>query len=105
MRRSYFVPVLVFVVLAARGASGHSPICECYDNKDDATVTCEGGFSDGTSAEGASIRVVDVRERVLVDGKMDKKGTFTFKRPDQEFRVVFTPDSSHVVTILSEDIE
>lgn len=99
------VLALIIFLTATRGVSGHSPVCECYNNEKDATVTCEGGFSDGASAEGASIRVVDIRERVLIDGKMDRKGVFTFKRPDQEFRVVFAPDSTHVITISSEDIE
>lgn len=85
-------------------ASAHSPICNCYDNGD-GTVTCEGGFSDGASAAGVAIRVVDAQERVLIDGKMDDSGTFSFTKPEQEFHIVFDAGQSHVVTIFGEDIE
>jgi phage-related tail fiber protein len=84
--------------------SAHSAICSCYDNAD-GTITCEGGFSDGGSAAGVSIRIVDPRDRVLIDGVMADDGTFTFDRPDGEFNVVFDAGQSHIVTIFSGDIE
>ena len=92
------------VLLLAGAANAHSPICNCYDNGD-GTITCEGGFSDGSSAEGVPIRVVDVRERVLVNGQMDAAGTFSFDKPDGDFHVVFDAGQGHAVTIYSADIE
>jgi hypothetical protein len=85
-------------------AFAHSPLCNCYKNPDD-TVTCEGGFSDGTSAEGVAIRILDARDRVLIDGKMDKENKFSFKQPAVEFHVVFDAGQGHLVTIYQEDIE
>jgi len=85
-------------------AFAHNPICNCYKNPDD-TVTCEGGFSDGTSAEGVAIRILDARDRVLIDGKMDKDNKFSFKQPPVEFHVVFDAGQGHLVTIYQEDIE
>src|SRR3970282_989073 len=85
-------------------ASAHSPICNCYDNGD-GTVTCEGGFSDGASAAGVTIRVGDGEYRVLIDGKMDDSSSFSFIKPDQEFHIVFDAGQSHIVTIFGEDIE
>ena len=82
----------------------HSPICNCYNNPDK-TVTCEGGFSDGGSAEGIPIRIVDARDKVLIEGKMDKKGTFLFQKPSEDFHVIFDAGQGHVVTIFAEDIE
>ncbi len=82
----------------------HTPICSCYDNGDD-TVTCEGGFSDGGSAAGVSIRILDDRDRVLIDGAMADDGTFTFDRPGDDFHVIFDAGQSHIVTIFSDDIE
>lgn len=82
----------------------HSPICNCYDNGDD-TVTCEGGFSDGASAEGVSIRIVNDQNRVLIDGQMDADSTYTFSRPDQDFHVIFDAGDSHIVMIYADDIE
>ena len=92
------------VLLLARPALAHTPICNCYDNGDD-TVTCEGGFSDGASAAGVSIRVVDDRDRVLLDGVMAEDSTYTFEKPAEVFHVIFDAGQSHLVTIFSDDIE
>jgi hypothetical protein len=92
------------LLLAGGPSIAHSPICNCYDNAD-GTITCEGGFSDGGSAAGVSIRVLDERDRLLIEGSMDAAGTFTFDRPSQDFHVVFDAGQSHVVTIFSGDIE
>lgn len=96
--------VALLCTAAAAPVLAHSPICNCYDNGDD-TVTCEGGFSDGASAEGVAIRVLDPRERVLLDGKMDDESTFTFTKPDDDFHIVFDAGESHLVMIYAEDIE
>jgi hypothetical protein len=90
-------------LLLARGVAAHSPVCSCFDNGD-GTVTCEGGFSDGSSAEGVPIRVVDASERVLLEGKMDKAGTFSFMKPSVDYHVVFDAGQSHIVTIFGADI-
>lgn len=82
----------------------HSPICECYDNGDD-TVTCEGGFSDGSSAEGAPIKVFDLQGKLLLEGKMSARSEFSFTMPDGDFRVVFDAGEGHSVEIDSRDIE
>jgi len=95
---------LAAVLTLLTPASAHSPICNCYDNGD-GTVTCEGGFSDGASAAGVAIRVVDGEDRVLIDGKMDDSSSFSFIKPDQEFHIVFDAGQSHIVTIFGEDIE
>jgi hypothetical protein len=102
---------LIFVGLLIAGlfvgvlsAGAHTPICNCYDNGDE-TVTCEGGFSDGGSAEGVPLRVLDLRDRVLIDGKMGTDSTYSFAKPDEEFHVVFDAGDSHIVTIYEEDIE
>ena len=92
------------LVLLTGPTIAHTPICNCYDNGDD-TVTCEGGFSDGGSAAGVPIRVVDERDRVLLNGEMAEDGTYTFDRPSEEFHVIFDAGQSHLVTIYSADIE
>ena len=85
-------------------AFAHTPICNCYDNGDE-TVTCEGGFSDGGSAEGIPLRVLDLRGRVLIDGKMETDSTYSFAKPDEEISIVFDAGDGHIVTIYEEDIE
>lgn len=93
----------ILVGAGAQLASAHSAVCSCFDNGDD-TVTCEGGFSDGSSAAGVVIRVLDARDKLLLEGKMDDAGTFTFKKPSDEYHVVFDAGQSHVVTIDGADI-
>lgn len=93
--------------LAGLGIAGlalaHSPVCSCFDNGD-GTITCEGGFSDGASAAGVALRVVDANDRVLIDGTMDEHSTFTFMKPTVEYHVVFDAGQSHVITIYGGDI-
>jgi hypothetical protein len=96
--------ILAGILLIASPLRAHTPICNCYDNGDD-SVTCEGGFSDGASAEGVSIRVVNDQERVLIDGKMDGDGTFTFDWPADDFHVIFDAGDNHIVMIYMDDIE
>ncbi|HLF12521.1 MAG TPA: hypothetical protein VJA26_15070 [Gammaproteobacteria bacterium] len=103
MQRSTVGVSLLASSLLAQFALAHSAVCSCFDNGDD-TITCEGGFSDGSSAAGVSIRVVDARDRLLIDGKIDAAGTFTFMKPAVEYHVVFDAGQSHIVTIDGGDI-
>ena len=87
-------------------AYGHSPICNCYnEDNDDSKVICEGGFSDGGSAEGVAIRVLDDRDKILINDVMNEDSTFTFTKPDADFHVVFDAGPSHQVVIYMDDIE
>ncbi|CEM63114.1 hypothetical protein DWQ65_06415 [Treponema phagedenis] len=98
---------VILICLLAFGAAfliAHTPLLLCYDNGD-GTITCEGGFSDGSSAKGVEIRVVDNKNKVLIKGKLDKNSEFTFKRPKGNFSVIFDAGPGHVVKVKSEDIE
>ena len=93
------------VLFAIAGpALAHSPVCSCSNN-DDGTVTCEGGYSNGASAAGVEMRVVDMRDRVLLRGEMDENSSYTFQKPDQEFHVIFDAGQNHIVNIYSGDIK
>ena len=82
----------------------HSPICDCYDNGDN-TITCEGGFSDGGTAVGVSMRVYDGAGKILIEGVMTDQSDFTFTRPDGNFHVEFEGGVGHVIQIDGRDIE
>lgn len=99
-------PALVVVALAsvAAPAFGHNAICDCYDNGDD-TITCEGGFSDGSTAVGVPVRVLDRAGKVLIEGAMSEKSEFTFARPETAFQVEFDAGEGHVIKIDGRDIE
>jgi hypothetical protein len=96
--------IFLLLLLAASTASAHTPLFDCFDNGD-ATLTCEGGFSDGASAEGVDIRVVDAQGKVLEQGALDTSGTIIFKRPASEFSVVFAAGSEHSITVLGDEIQ
>jgi len=96
--------MLVGSLCSTAAALAHNPICECFDNGDD-TITCEGGFSDGSPAAGIPLRVLDASGRVLIDGEMSERSEFTFDKPDVQFRVQFDAGEGHVVQIDGRDIE
>ena len=82
--------ILCLLVLGAAFVFAHTPILVCYENGD-GTITCEGGFSDGSSAKGVEIR--------------DKNSEYTFKKPKGSFIVIFDAGPGHVVKVKSEDIK
>lgn len=96
---------LLFLGLVFAGhVDAHSPLCSCFDNGD-GTVTCEGGFSDGSSAAGVTMMVKDAAGKVLVKGKTDRLGNFVFKKPaGGAYKVVFDGGPGHVLEINSKDI-
>ena len=82
----------------------HMPLCDCFD-EGDGTIVCEGGFSDGASAAGLPVRVIDEQRKILIEGHMDAAATFTFERPDVDvFIVVFDGGEEHKVEVVSDDI-
>ena len=97
-----FVVLLVTFFLTTI-ASAHTPLCSCYDNGD-GTITCEGGFSDGSSAAGVDMTVQDKSDKVLTKGKMNEDSEFNFKKPDSPYKVIFDAGPGHVVEVKGEDI-
>ncbi|MBK5930777.1 hypothetical protein CCR82_09650 [Halochromatium salexigens] len=91
------------LVLGATTAIAHTPLCSCYDNGD-GTVLCEGGFSDGSSAAGVGIRVLDADENVVLEGEMNEYSEFEFDKPDGDYKVVFDAGPGHGVEIAGSDI-
>lgn len=96
--------VAMVAILLASFAGAHTPICDCYDNGDD-TITCEGGFSDGASAAGVEMTILDDAGRALMQGQMSEYSDYTFTKPQDGFRVVFQAGDGHVIEIDSRDIE
>lgn len=96
------VLTMVFLLTAGR-ALAHTALCSCYGNGD-GTITCEGGFSDGSSAAGVEMRVVDMSGKVLVTGKINADNEFAFKRPGVPFKVQFDAGEGHLVEVAGKDI-
>ncbi|MFW5679491.1 MAG: hypothetical protein ACOCYE_04500 [Pseudomonadota bacterium] len=93
-----------FAGLVLGGAAlAHTPLCACYD-MGDGLVLCEGGFSDGSSAAGVAVRVIDAGGTVLVEGEMNQNSEFEFDKPEGDYSVVFDAGEGHEIEIAAEDI-
>ncbi len=95
--------ILTLGIFLSAQAFAHTPLCSCYDNGD-GSVTCEGGFSDGSSASGVEMRVEDKDGNVLTKGKMDEYSEFTFDKPDGSYKVILDAGPGHEVEIEGKDI-
>jgi hypothetical protein len=94
---------LAVVLLPAERSLAHSPVFDCFLDGPD-KITCEGGFSDGASAVGILVRVLDKTDRVLMEGKIDVEGRFSFPKPKDDYHVFFDAGAGHTVTVFSADI-
>lgn len=81
----------------------HTPLCSCYDNGD-GSVTCEGGFSDGSSASGVVMRVEDKNGAVLIKGVMSEDSEYTFTKPSSPYKVIFDAGEGHRVVLDGKEI-
>ena len=97
------IAALLVAGCAWTAAWAHTPLCSCYDNGD-GSVECEGGFSDGSSAAGVAMKVMDASGKVIQQGKMDKSSTFSFKKPAGNYSVLFDAGEGHRITIPSSKI-
>lgn len=102
------LPVLIFAALVlgfflTHAAQAHTPLCSCYDNGD-GSVTCEGGFSDGSSAAGVQMQIEDSAGKVLIQGKMDDDSEFTFNKPAGDYKVQFCAGDGHKITVDGKEI-
>ena len=100
----HFALLLLALAVATQVASAHTPICDCYDNGDN-TITCEGGFSDGGTAVGVPMRILDGAGKILIEGVMTDQSDFTFTKPDGNYHVEFEGGAGHVIQIDGRDIE
>ncbi|WP_462325316.1 hypothetical protein [Desulfoplanes sp.] len=104
MFKKVCVSAMLFLFLGGLGqALAHTPLCSCYDNGD-GTGTCEGGFSDGSSAAGVEMRVEKKDGTVLLKGKMDEFSEFIFDIPGDGYNVVFDAGPGHEVTVEGDAI-
>jgi len=99
----FLFSAMMFGFFLIQPAQAHTPLCSCYDNGD-GSVTCEGGFSDGSSAAGVQMRVEDSAGKVLLKGKMDDYSEFTFDKPAGDYKVTFDAGEGHEITVHGKEI-
>jgi len=86
-------------------ALAHSPIMSCFENED-ATITCEAGYSDGASAANQSFAAYSLDGRLLFEDVFSENGDYTFEVPDAPggYYLQFTGDEAHQVLVYDDEI-
>lgn len=103
MKKHLSLTLLGALLLCPSLAMAHSPICDCLDNGDN-TITCEGGFSDGSSAAGVRLTIMDASGQELMAGLMNQDSEFTFDKPKGDYKVVFDAGDGHSIEIDGKNI-
>lgn len=83
-------------------AHAHSAIFDCFDNGD-GTISCQGGFSDGSSAAGVAVKV-EAGGSVVERLKLDSNSEITFKKPAGDYRVTFDGGEGHSIAVDGKNI-
>lgn len=94
--------LLLNITLASTSLFAHTAIMSCFDNGD-GTITCEGGFSDGSSASGVKFRV-EQNDKAVFEAKMSEDSEVTFNKPVGNYNAVFDAGEGHAVYIKGSDI-
>lgn len=94
--------LLLSVVFLVSTGFAHTAIMQCFDNAD-GTATCEGGFSDGSSASGIKVHIKK-GGKIIKTGKMNEDSSFTFKKPSGNYSVIFDAGEGHKVEVKGKDI-
>jgi hypothetical protein len=87
----------------AAPALAHTPLFACYDMGGGA-VLCEGGFSDGSSAAGVPVHVLDGGGEVVLEGEMNANSEFEFEPPEGTYSVRFDAGEGHRIEVADDDI-
>ena len=103
MKKLMIVLTLAALMAFAGHAFAHSPLMSCFDNGDN-TVTCEGGFSDGSSAAGVKLHVKDGNGKYILDTRMNEDSELTFDKPAGDYMVIFDAGEGHTVEVNGADI-
>jgi len=103
MKKLMTILTLAAVLALAGQAFAHSPLMSCFDNGDN-TITCEGGFSDGSSASGVKIHIKGADGSVIKEASMNQDSECTFDKPAAGYVVVFDAGEGHSVEINGKDI-
>ncbi len=93
---------LVLSLIVSTGLFAHTPLLSCIE-EEDGMVTCEGGFSDGSSAGGVTFRV-EQNGKVLKETKFNSSSEVTFKKPDGDYVAIFDAGEGHIVKVQSQNI-
>lgn len=94
--------IVLSLAFIATSVFAHSAIMSCFDNGDQ-TITCEGGFSDGSSASGVKFHILENGKKTF-ETKMNEDSEVTFEKPAGSYIAVFDAGDGHQVEIKGSDI-
>lgn len=95
--------ILITLAILANSLFAHSAIMNCFDNGDE-TITCEGGFSDGSTASGV-VFYIEQDGKKIYESRFPDSSEITFDKPKGNFNAVFDGGEGHRVTIKSSSIQ
>jgi len=98
-----FLVFAAMLLVVVGTAQAHMPLILCMDNGDN-TITCQGGFSDGSSAAGVAMLIKAPDGRVLMEGRMSDNSEFTFNKPGGDFTVLFDAGAEHRIQVPGRQI-
>jgi hypothetical protein len=107
MKKALTIAIMAMLIAAftAGTAMAHTPLFACWDNGD-GTLSCEAGFSDGSSAAKMPVKVTDENGKVISECKLDSNGEATFKKPTvKNYTITFDGGPGHSIKIPSKDIQ
>lgn len=89
-------------LFTAHNVLAHSALLNCFDNAD-GTFTCQGGYSDGSSATGIRIIVKDTSSNVLYQAELNSDSEVVIPYPqNKNFTILFDGGAGHSVEITSD---
>ncbi len=94
--------IITAVAIVANLSYAHTALMNCMENAD-GTIGCEAGFSDGSSATGVALKVVQ-DGKVILETKFDPNSEASFKKPQGEYTVIFDGGDGHALSIPSKAI-
>ncbi|NDV24881.1 hypothetical protein [Desulfovibrio sp. JC022] len=103
MKKILVVLTLAALLAFAGQAFAHTPLMSCFDNGDN-TITCEGGFSDGSSASGVKMFVKDGNGKTILKGAMSEDSEYNFDKPAGAYLVIFDGGEGHQIEVNGVDI-
>jgi hypothetical protein len=72
---------------------------------DATTVRCEGGFADGTGVPGVSLDIIRYDGTIVLQTKFAADSTVSFKRPEDEFYILFDAGAGQSFDVDYKDIK
>jgi len=102
MKKIIIATLALVGIASAAPVWAHTPLMACFD-EGDGSITCEGGFSDGSSASGVEFRL-EQDGKVLLETKFNAYGEVNFPKPEHPYAAVIYAGKGHEVRIDGDNI-